>query len=39
MFHGPITELSSWKLDIAQSWLLYNGDKIEWHGLNIVQVE
>jgi hypothetical protein len=43
MFHGPITKFSSWKLDIAQSLLLYNGDnyvsKIEWPCLNIVQVE
>jgi hypothetical protein len=43
LFHGPIIEFSSWKLNIAQPWLLYNGDnymnKIEWPCLNIVQVE
>ncbi len=43
LFHRPITKFLSWKLNIAQSWLLYNGDnyvgKIEWPCLNIVQVE
>jgi len=43
LFHGAIIEFSSWKFDIAKSWLLYNGDnymsKIEWPCLNIVQVE